>query len=484
MGGQRLDIHDDLHGTVHLLPHERAILDSPWVQRLRRIHQLGVASMVFPGAEHTRFAHSIGVFHLASRIADRFSDVLDCRARRELRAAALLHDVGHFPFSHSLESVYEARAARELKKPSPQTAEQAVEPGSTQPAGQQHPFAHFTPDDPAAMHERFGQLVVVNTDVDGGVTRALKQCQPELDPSRVGQIVVAEHPRMLLKQIVKSDLDVDQLDYLLRDAKATGSTYGQYDIDYLVECLEVVDVEGEPMLCVHIRGLHVVEHYALAKYFYYLCILSHKTRCVIEGILKSVASELIGAGVLPKWNELREQVSSPRFCEFDDAHVVGAMRRACADGKVNQQVACAIGMLLRRELPKVTRERHTLAPRAQNVEQVPRQLPSPDDWNEVIRGAVEWACSQRVPVLTPAREDPITDEDRLRDVLLNDSGPIRIFVEQPFELAANTPVLPGTTSAGAKGQVTLLECLDKSSTVAALTGYTTHIERTYRPYPG
>ena len=138
MAEPTVDIHDDLHGTVHLLPHERKIVDSPWFQRLRGIKQLGLAHMVFPGAEHTRFAHSIGVFHLASRVAERLRAVLNEQDRMELRAAALLHDVGHFPFSHTLEAVYEKREAEEAQAGAPRI-EDWVQPESprVEVAGQQ-----------------------------------------------------------------------------------------------------------------------------------------------------------------------------------------------------------------------------------------------------------------------------------------------------------------------------------------------------------
>jgi len=352
---QELDIYDDLHGTVHLNPRERRVIDSPWFQRLRRIHQLGVANMVFPGAEHTRFAHSIGVCHLSGRIARQFPSTLK-EHEEELRAAALLHDVGHFPFSHTLEKVYAEYARPTL----PNVGAWA----NGEVAGGPSPPEETPSDEPPQFHELFGQRVISETTDAQGIATILAQKAPgaeaELDPARIALTVIAKHESLLLNQIVNSDLDVDQLDYLLRDAKATGSSYGQYDLDYLLECLEVVRVEGIPVLCVHVRGLHVVEHYVLAKYFYYLCILYQKTRHVLEGILCSIAKRLIEAGLLPTWEALQEQMRTPWFWSFDDALVLQRMRKAVDQGKVDGDTAAAISMFLNRQLPKVHSEAHYL----------------------------------------------------------------------------------------------------------------------------
>ena len=222
---EELDIYDDLHGVVRLWRHERRLIDSPWFQRLRRIRQLCLAHLVFPGAEHTRFAHSIGVLHLASKVGEKLKGYVTEQELCELRAAALLHDIGHFPFSHTLESVYKDLAKPDVTAHSePKGGAQEQEPGSEEDNGD---------DDPPAFHELFGRRVISETPDEDGITRILKE--EGLDPNSVGAIVVGAHENVLLNQIVHSDLDVDQPDYLLRDAKETGSSYGQYDLDYLIE---------------------------------------------------------------------------------------------------------------------------------------------------------------------------------------------------------------------------------------------------------
>jgi HD superfamily phosphohydrolase len=456
-----LDVYDDVHGVVHLDECERELVDSPWFQRLRRLHQLALADMVFPGATQTRFAHSIGVFHLASRLADKFGAYLSGQERRELRAAALLHDVGHFPFSHTLERVYKqlAPAAGGVQNPIA-----GGQPGAA-PAGTGGGA------NPPAFHERFSRRVIEETDVDGGVTRILRASG--LEPARVGGIVTAAHPNLLLNQILKSDLDVDQLDYLLRDAKATGSTYGQYDLEYLFECLHIAEVGGSPVMCVHIQGLHPLEHYVMAKYFYYLCILYQKTRCIIEALLEAVALQLIHAGILPSWGRVVEGLSTSWFWDFDDYRVWEQVRTAPGQPGVDEDTRQAIDMLLRRRLPDVKAEMHVILEKGAEP---PFELLQVGPWpvpNQVVAEAITRARHQDFDVLDRGLgENP--GEPDVEEALQN-PRPIRVLAKPPFLLR------PGTLLVDAEGegeQVALLESL-ADTVVGKLAGQTTHILRSY-----
>lgn len=446
---ERLDICDDLHGVVHLDAHERAIVDSPWFQRLRRIRQLSLADMVFPGASHSRFAHSIGVFHLASRLADKFSAQLTKDEHRELRAAALLHDVGHFPFSHTLEQVYEqAQPTEPGEDPMPDL------PGDKGPAA-----SHV------AFHERVSSCVIRKTDVPNGITRILRQ--HDIDPDRVASIVTADHPNFLLNQILKSDLDVDQLDYLLRDAKTTGSSYGQYDLSYLLECLEVTEVQDNLVLCVRVKGLHPLEHYVLAKYFYYVCVLHQKTRCMIEGMLRAIAEDLISLGLLDGWEDVESRLADPWFCQFDDNYVWERIRRARGNQATPGDTREAIEMLIRRDLPKVTRETHVMAGR-DALSHLPPRLS--DGVSEVVRRAITHAGHQKFEVLERTLgPDPNPQE------MLQSKRPIRLLVGPTFNLLPTVPYVP---TAGGEERIVSLESFDHT-VVGRLAGQTTHILRDY-----
>ena len=463
---ENLNVCDDLHGTVVLDPTERRIMDTRWFQRLRHIRQLGLAHMVFPGAEHTRFAHSLGAFHLAIRLSDKFTGAMHEEERRHLRAAALLHDIGHFPFSHTLEKVYE-----DLAKESPEQWTEAPDGGALPPLA-------AAPTNETQFHEDFGRQIIENTDFEGGLTRLLHGCG--LNPKRVGAIMVGTDENVLLNQIIHSDLDVDQLDYLLRDAEATGSSYGQYDLNYLFECLEVVYLDNKPVLCVSMQGIHPLEHYVLSKYFYYTCILYQKTRCVAEGLLQSIVKRLIAAGRLPSWDVLQAGLADRSYCDFDDIRVWETVRSALEAQQPNDDLGKAIGDLVGRRLPKVKWESHLMSSPGQTVSEDFAPGPDGSSWNPVVREAVERQCRQKFTVLKQALHGQESQE-ALEAVLTSDSRPIRMLVRPPYRVPKDIPRAEVTDDKGrAIGEIVLLETL-RDSVVAKLAGHTTHICRVYRP---
>ncbi len=181
-------IKDPVHGYVEVDKDILPILDAPAIQRLRYIRQLGFSYLVYPGANHTRFEHSVGTMHLAGVASRQFG--LSDEDRRLVMIAALLHDVGHGPFSHASEPLMEARLGR-------------------------------THDDIAGIAEaQFGALL-----------------EPlGINPSEVCAIVKGTHR---LSGIIHGDLDVDRMDYLLRDAYYTGAPYGTVDAHRLIRNLHL-----------------------------------------------------------------------------------------------------------------------------------------------------------------------------------------------------------------------------------------------------
>jgi len=179
-------IKDPVHGYVEVEDFARALLDSPALQRLRYVRQLGFSHLVYPGANHSRFEHSLGTMHLAGVAATRFG--LSVEDRRLVVAAALLHDVGHGPFSHASEPVMQALLSRTHDEIS------------------------------AIVTARFGAIL----DAAG------------IDPAVLCAVVKGNHP---LSGILHGDLDVDRMDYLLRDAYYTGAPYGTVDAHRLIRNL-------------------------------------------------------------------------------------------------------------------------------------------------------------------------------------------------------------------------------------------------------
>ena len=213
-----------------------ALIDQPAFQRLRFIRQLGLASHVFAGAEHSRFVHSIGVAHLARRILARVEPDASPVVRAQVIAAALLHDIGHGPFSHVFERVF------------------------------------------GFQHESISQAIVRAP--SSGVHQRLVAFDASL-PERVAQMIAGEGPARHA-QIVSSQLDADRFDYLLRDVMMTGVVVGRYDLERILVMLRS-DEEG---LLVDRRAWEAVEGYLVARYHMYRLVYFHRTVRASEVMLE------------------------------------------------------------------------------------------------------------------------------------------------------------------------------------------------------
>ena len=370
VGESRLRVYDDIHGLVFLAPAEEQIVDSPYFQRLRRIRQLGLAHMVFPGADHTRFSHSIGVLAVAAKVCGKLKADLSPREQDMIRMAALLHDIGHFPLSHTLESAYAAFNKTEA------TQKRARDVELKPPQGRRNP--HLPPDGASrvtvepALHEEFGKWVVENTDVPGGITRIL--AENSFNPEEIAGIaapIAGAHDDTLINQLLRSDLDVDKMDYLLRDARNTGVGYGEYDIEYLIDNMKVVTIDGRRLLCVDQPALHTTEHYLLAKHFYWIQLLFQKTRFIIEELASCICRRLLEAGFprLPDYQTLKTWAKKPhKFMMFDDDYITAVMRVAEASRKVHEDTKALIRMLRYRELPGLLLEWQASVKKANRTE--------------------------------------------------------------------------------------------------------------------
>jgi uncharacterized protein len=219
------------------------LIDSREFQRLRRVRQLGLAYFAYQTAEHSRFTHSLGAFHLATRILAGLSRRCEISDDDKLavRVAALLHDIGHGPFSHVIESVL------------------------------------------GFHHEDFTIEAVLSGDTEIG--RLLAGHSPTL-ASDVADIVRGSFRRMALGQLVSSQLDVDRMDYLLRDSLMTGVKYGIYDLEWVMKSIQID--EGEDQLCVSADGIYAVEDYLQARYYMFRQVYFHRTLRAAEAVLQSV----------------------------------------------------------------------------------------------------------------------------------------------------------------------------------------------------
>jgi HD superfamily phosphohydrolase len=230
------------------------LIDTPEFQRLRRIKQLGLGLYTYQGAEHSRFTHSLGAFHLMTRVLDRLSERYEIteEAHAAARAAALLHDVGHGSFSHVMEKVL------------------------------------------GFHHESWTVQAVLNEDNEIG--KLLSAYSSDL-ARNVAAIIEGKFQPAALGQLVSSQLDVDRMDYLLRDSLMTGAKYGTYDLEWIINAL-AIDEEAD-RIYVAARGLYAVEEYLQARYYMFRQVYFHRTLRSAEAVLRSVlrrALKLLEAG--------------------------------------------------------------------------------------------------------------------------------------------------------------------------------------------
>lgn len=269
------------------------LIDTPEFQRLRRIKQLGLGLYTYQGAEHSRFTHSLGALHLMTRVLDQLSDryEIDLIDYAAARAAALLHDVGHGPFSHAMEKVL------------------------------------------GVHHEQLSVLAV--TSEETSLCQALKSHSEEL-PGRVAAIIEGTFKPAALAQLVSSQLDVDRMDYLLRDSLMTGAKYGLYDLEWIINALQI-DQEGD-RIYVAARGVFAVEEYLQARYYMFRQVYFHRTLRSAEAVLRSAmrrALELVEKGE-PLWSApgtsfekilRRQALSITEHLEMDDSDVIFHMKQ-------------------------------------------------------------------------------------------------------------------------------------------------------------
>lgn len=267
-------IRDPIHGDIFFPNKFLNIIDTPEFQRLRRIHQLSVAYLVFPGAEHTRFSHSIGTYYIMQKIIEHFEPIMKS-VNLELNerdvdlalAAALLHDIGHGPFSHAFEDAI---------------------PGSVD-------------------HEEWTARII--TSKKSEINKKLKKNFDKKFPEELADIIRKERTVkkeglrfestdsidlfFILSALISSQLDADRMDYLIRDAKYTGVAFGNIDIERLISSMEITVHKNNYYVCVVDKYLPDVENYLLARYHMHKEVYLHDVKCEMEIIIKKILERAV-----------------------------------------------------------------------------------------------------------------------------------------------------------------------------------------------
>ncbi|MCC7104579.1 MAG: HD domain-containing protein [Chloroflexi bacterium] len=248
------ELRDPVHGLIRLTEQELAIVSTPPFQRLRRIRQLAMADLVYPGALHTRFEHSLGTLHVASRILARLAETNEIPSEvdeRVVRLAALLHDIGHGPFSHVSEYLLD----------------RYYDPGTVGPAAVRE-----------KIHEKItmdiiGQIPAIAGRLDDG------------DRELVIEIIRGGRLRDYRRDIVSSNLDADKMDYLLRDAYFAGVRYGWFDLDKIIESFLVQRSADESFLMVAESGVFAVEQLIVSKHHMTQQVYAHRVRAITDAMI-------------------------------------------------------------------------------------------------------------------------------------------------------------------------------------------------------
>ncbi|MDP3154086.1 MAG: HD domain-containing protein [Archangium sp.] len=360
-------IRDPIHGSLTVSDEETRVIDSPTFQRLRHVRQLGFGDLAFPGATHTRHAHSLGAMHVASRLFDAITSRSDLpvatrdRFRVAVRLAVLCHDIGHMPLSHASESIAPPRAA--LRLPSWMGGEEA---------GQ-------------ASHEDFTAKLLIDSSLSGlieevyaplGITPTLvaSLVTGQLPPGAVGFVEGGIDWAPVLRSIVSGELDADRMDYLLRDSFYTGVNYGRYDLEWILQNLSAAERDGKAVLALSKAAIFAFEDFLLSRYHMFLSVYFHHTSVSFDWMLRRYYEEAPGEFEIPadpeaflqcddmtlhlalrrSKNRWAQRISQRRgfkrvaqFTERDDAYDVGELSKALDEAGVEHFTLESRGVLSR-----------------------------------------------------------------------------------------------------------------------------------------
>lgn len=335
-------IFDVLYGFVPLTEWENQIVNSPFYQRLRWIKQLGFSNYIFPGAEHNRFAHAIGVMHSMEQMIRALDigvsekELFDPKSRsktamihKSLRVAALLHDIGTFPFSHAIEYAY-IRHGNDVRRP----AKRQKELPNT--------------------HEHLGSFIIKNTDYKNGITQILEKFG--IDVQLVSKIIKGNSPYLYANQLMHSDLDADRMDYLIRDAHYTGLKYGQFDREYILSNLVTYDAgKGQTGFGVRKNAIHAVEDFLIARFAWYSQVIRPPDSAKFDVMSTKIAEGFLKQDAIYQFHDLLEMVEKgdERFYWWNDNYFITRCQELHYNKEIKDpHVADLTRMLLYRNAPK------------------------------------------------------------------------------------------------------------------------------------
>jgi len=309
-----VEVRDPIHGSIHILEETIPIIRHNFFQRLRNIKQLGFSEYVFPGATHSRFIHSIGVMNIGEKVFSRLFGQVEqtadyLRLRETFKLACLLHDIGHAPLSHSSESVMPNLS--ELNIPKQFLFDQQAK-------------------DRQATHEDY----TIKAIADSSFTESFGPISKKygVDTKHIASLIVGHslddsyftingiNYFTLLHQLVSSELDCDRMDYLLRDSYFCGVSYGHYDLDWLIDNLEIAIVDQRASLGITERAVATFDDFLLSRYHMFIMVYFHYRAVCLEQLLLKYFKTSGGEYTIPADIE--------HYVEHDDHHLMKILKNS------------------------------------------------------------------------------------------------------------------------------------------------------------
>lgn len=377
-------VMDPVHGGIEFFSHECKIINHPNFQRLRSIKQNDILYLVFPGANHSRFEHSIGTMHVAGRLFRAMLRNYFASNRQKapivpgsscvhaiqycyacIRIAALLHDTGHFPFSHQFESSDLGKVILADVK----TIEKFNEVNSNL---FDKPCEHITHEHVSVISANY----IMSTELNGVnlkpqdiicimengkinpsdelVESAVEIIKLFIDydiTKQFDKVNIATNLIMLFKDIISGEIDADKMDYLLRDSYYSGCNYGIYNLDHIIKSIYVGwDIKTNPQkpwigLSVHKKGIGALEDFVYSRFRMYLQVYNHKTVVGFKWILQSALNEINSSDVKAKTVDALFDIN--KFNDITDSYFFELFRKHAAS---SVDISSCLRILQRRPL--------------------------------------------------------------------------------------------------------------------------------------
>lgn len=276
---------DNVHGFIWYTEAEEKIINSLLFKRLQSIKQLSLVNWVFTGSEHTRFIHSLGVMYIADRMAESLS--LSMHERKIARLAGLLHDIGHYPLSHVCEFPYK-------KKMEHFSEMDFCKDWNTDTLNRIHAYqfdteTEFMKTSKNGHHEEIGALIIQSSDfLKEIITQECGAAAIDIICDMITGNIRDNSGNELLVQLLHSELDADGIDYLLRDAMFSGTSFGSFELDQLISNRCCYEKNGKKILCINPKGIAAADQYLLNNFFRILKLCLISTLAFLNGWLSKL----------------------------------------------------------------------------------------------------------------------------------------------------------------------------------------------------